>query len=238
MRQNPNECPKLIHLLMRLWEEDERFIPDGIRGWRPGQRLSEPPEWHWDGSSDQSGHDVHVEMFHSWGKLDQQTLLQNSVGKIFSQGSEHFRTVFQFQGTEVSVKHLEKQEVRKFKVQKTLLGNLFGALIKMIEVEWLPTYKGKDGKYYYTPDMMNHADHVYELSSLVASRETIEARIHGIEQGVQVTGGLPADDPFATDFHCNKAYIPQVQKLKTDLAKLNRAITNKEGYVSSLDGVV
>ncbi len=238
MRQNPNECPKLIHLLMRLWEEDERFIPVGVSPLMAGQRLSDPPEWTWNGSSDQGGHDVHVEMFHNWGTLDQQTLLQNSVGKIFSQGSEHFRTVFQFQGTEVSVKHLELKEVRKFKVQKTLLGNLFGALIKMIEVEWLPNHKGKDGKYYYTKGMMNHADHVYELSSLVATREMIETKIHAAEKGVQVTGGLPKSDPFAESLHCNKTFTPHVQKLKTDLAKLNRAITNKEGYVSSLDGVV
>ena len=238
MRQNPNECPKLIHLLMRLWEEDERFIPDGISHHMAGQRLSDPPEWKWNGSSDQSGHDVDVEMFHNWGKLDQQTLLQNSVGKIFSQGSEHFRTVFQFQGNEVSVKHLERKEVRKFKVQKTLLGNLFGALIKMIEVEWLPQHKGKDGKYYYTKGMMNHADHVYELSSLVATRAMIEAKIDTTQTNVRVSGELPSSDPFALSHHCNKTYTPQVQKLKTDLAKLNKAIENKEAYVSSLDGVV
>ncbi len=238
MRQRPNDCPKLIHLLMRLWEEDKRFIPDGVTGWMAGERRSTPPEWRWTGSSDQTGGDVSVEMFHNWGTLDQQTLLQNSVGKIFSQGSEHFRTVFQFQGTEVSVKHLEKKEVRKFKVQKTLLGNLFGALIKMIEVEWLPMHRGKDGKYYYTKGMMNHADHVYELSSLVATRETMESRIDTIQQNVHVTGALPEDDPFAKDLHFNKTYIPQVAKLKADLAKLNKTIENKEAYVSSFDGVV
>ena len=189
------KCPTAICLLMKLWEIDERFVPRDVTNRMP---RSARCVWRWSGSQDQSGHDIQIERWATWTKLDQQTLLENAVGKIFSEGSAHFQTVIQIHGTDVAVKHRELEIIRRFSSQPDMLSNLLSALIKMVEVNWLPMYKGKDGKHYYTCEERGDADHAYSLrmmdATIAAMTEVSKNKPKRIV--VKPKSVLPDDDPF------------------------------------------
>lgn len=212
---------------MKVWEADERFVPDGVYGWMAGDyKPAVAPAWHWNGSTVVGEGNVYLDQFHNWGTIDQQTMLETAVGKIFSVMSQYNSTVIQISGTVVAVKHrfpLDGPVVSRFQSQKTMLGNLFNALLKMIEVEWLPQHRSKDGIYYYTVDKKNRADHVYELRVLVNAKKTIEAEIAKESPTVpEMLEGLD-DEPSA-----------ELIRLRCDLAETNKAIGSKEGVISSL----
>ena len=195
------ECPETICLLMKLWETDDRFVPDSVAGWWAGERLSNPPEWRWSGGQSQSGGDLYLHDFHTWNKLDQQTLLETSLGKIFSVGSAYHKTVIQLHDKTVSVKHRELKEIRRFSAQPTMIGNLFTALIKMSELEWIPSYLGKDGCYYYTEEDRWVADTHYEVEMATAAKRAMAASQKSLAEQLtaksEVSGVLPKDDPFS-----------------------------------------
>jgi len=184
------KCPTAICLLMKLWEIDERFVPRDITNRMP---LSARCVWRWNGMQDQSGDNIQVERWATWTKLDQQTVLENSVGKIFSEGSAHSKTVIQIHGTDVSVRHRKLGVVRRFSSQPDMLSNLFSALIKMVEVKWLPEYKSKDGKHYYTMGERDDADTKYNyvmLDSAVAKLPPLKPNV------VLPKSVLDKNDPF------------------------------------------
>ena len=189
------KCPTAIRLLMKLWEVDSRFVPDSVR------RSPIGAEWRWDGAVDQSGQAVSLERFNTWNKLDQQTLLETVVGKIFSVGSAYSKTVIQLHDKTVSVKHRELKEIRRFSAQPTMLGNLFNALIKMSETAWIPLHLGKDGCYYYTEEDRSVADTYYEVEMAAATKRAMAASQKSLAEQLaakpEVSGILPANDPFA-----------------------------------------
>lgn len=187
--------PESIQLLMKLWEVDERFLPDSITGWGLGEYKSPPADWRWGGGTSQSGGDVYLRHFRSWTKLDQQTLLENAVGKIFSVGSAYHKTVIQLHGTEVSVKHRDLKVIRRYKSQPTMLGNLFNALAMMVTEEWLPQHLAKDGLYYYSRVEMDDANHYYELEMMTSTREILDK--HKSYTPKLSDKLLPGNDPFS-----------------------------------------
>ena len=198
-----NECPETICLLMTLWEADDRFVPVSVCGWSAGDyKPATPADWRWWGGVSQSGGNLYLREFHTWNKLDQQTLLETALGKIFSVGSAYHKTVIQLHGKVVSVKHRELKEIRRFSAQPTMIGNLFTALIKMSELEWIPSYLGKDGCYYYTEEDRSTADTQYEIGmataakcAMVASQKNL-ADVLDTEIVKQTTTVLPVNDPF------------------------------------------
>lgn len=181
---------------MKLWASDERFIPDSVTFHdHPGEYKPTPPDWRWGGGITQSGGDLYVRLFHSWTKLDQQTLLENAVGKIFSVGSAYNKTVIQLHGTDVAVKHRDLKVLRRFSSKSTLLANLFNALITMVEVEWLPQYKSKDGRYYYSSLDKDDADNTHEMEMLVSAKKALESAFqYAPKEKIKL---LPDDDPFS-----------------------------------------
>ena len=196
------ECPETICLLMKLWETDDRFVPDSVAGWWAGERLSNPPEWRWSGGQSQSGGDLYLHDFHTWNKLDQQTLLETSLGKIFSVGSAYHKTVIQLHDKTVSVKHRELKEIRRFSAQPTMIGNLFTALIKMSELGWIPLCSSKDGRYYYSEEDCLVADSQHEIGmasaakrAMIASQKSL-ADVLDTEIVKKTTTVLPNNDPF------------------------------------------
>ena len=223
------KVPNSIRLLMTVWEQHDRFVPNCVRGWEPGQMLSDVPEWRWDGSEGQGGHDLHLDLFHNWIIIDQQTFLENAVGYIFAVLSRCPQTVIQIKGAEVSVKNRELKQVLRY-TNGCMLENLFNAIMKMIEVGWLPTHKSKDGKYHYTQSAMEKADHDYELGLLKASKEQMEKRLAAIDTPQSC---LPKDDPFADSGYFGRGNI-EVDMLTKKIKDIKKVIGNKE-VISSLD---
>jgi len=198
-----NECPESICCLMKLWEVDGRFVPDSVSGWSAGEYKSPPPVWRWSGGISQSGGDVYLSDWHTWNKLDQQTLLETVVGKIFSVGSAYHKTVIQLHDKTVSVKHRELKEIRRFSAQPTMLGNLFNALIKMSELGWIPLCLGKDCRYYYTEEDRSAADSRYEIGMAAAAKRAMFASQQNLADVLdkkilnEITKVLPESDPFS-----------------------------------------
>lgn len=225
---------------MKVWEADERFVPNGVYGWKAGDyKPAVTPRWHWNGSTVVGDGYVYLDLFYHWGTIDQQTMLETAVGKIFSVMSHYNPPVIQISGTTVAVKHCfpgDEPFVCRFQSQKTMLGNLFNALLKMIEVEWLPQHRSKDGTYYWTVDNKNRADHGYELGVLVAAKKTIEAKIAKVTPPATATQAeLPRTDPFADNAYMNPGGLSdELLRLRSDLAEMNKAIGSKEGVISSL----
>ncbi len=186
--------PSSIQLLMALWEADDRFLPDSVCGWSAGEYKHPPPEWRWGPSVSQYGGDAYLREFHTWTKLDQQTLLENAVGKIFSVGSAYHKTVIQLHGKTVSVKHRDLKLVRRFSAQPTMIGNLFNALITMVHIKWLPMHKSKNGCYYYSGNDKATADITYEIEMMAAAKRAMSEHQDYVNKRTTV---LPTDDPFS-----------------------------------------
>lgn len=223
------ECPVAVLLLLKLWETDDRFVPEGIR--RPTTCDGELLNCLWIGEKAENEQGLALVMFHHWTKIDQQAMLEAAAGKIFSLMATYSKTVVQIQGNAVSIKHREFKQVRRFKSQKVMLANLFNAVIKMVEVPWLPMFKAKDDKYYYTQDSRDKADHEYELLTMKAAKSLLEKQV--VEGRVSI---LPKDDPFVDDFNASQGNVNiDMQRLKAELQQMKEAIGNKEGYISSWD---
>ena len=192
MNQTP---PVSIQLLIELWEADDRFVPHSVCGWSAGDyKPATPADWRWSGGMSQSGGDAYLREFHTWTKLDQQTLLETALGKIFSVGSAHHETVIQLHGTTVSVKHRDLKLVRRFSAQPTMIGNLFQALITMVKVKWLPMHKSKNGYYYYSGNDKATADITYEIEMVAAAKRAMSDHQDYLNKRASV---LPTTDPFS-----------------------------------------
>lgn len=183
--------PVSIQLLIELWLADDRFVPDSVCGWDAGvYKPATPADWRWSGGMSQSGGDAYLREFDTWTKLDQQTLLETALGKIFSVGSAYHKTVIQLHGTTVSVKHRDLKLVRRFSVQPTMIGNLFQALITMVKIKWLPMHRSKDGRYYYSGNDKATADTTYQIEAMVALKKAMTQ--HNTPSPI-----LPTNDPFS-----------------------------------------
>lgn len=192
MNQTP---PVSIQLLIELWEADDRFVPHSVCGWSAGDyKPATPADWRWSGGMSQSGGDAYLREFHTWTKLDQQTLLETALGKIFSVGSEYHKTVIQLHGTTVSVKHRDLKLVRRFSVQPTMIGNLFQTLITMVKIKWLPMHKSKDGRYYYSGNDKATADTAYQIEAIAALKKAMSQHQDYLNKPSPI---LPTDDPFS-----------------------------------------
>lgn len=226
-----SDLPQAVRLLLKLWAADSRFIPTGIHF---VEDRGGEVDYRWEDGITQSGHYVDLELFHNWTQIDQQAVLEAAVGKIFSLMADYNRTVIQIQGNQVAVKHTELREIRRFKSQRTMVANLFNALIKMVEVEWLPMILAKDSKYYYTEDARLAADHAYECILLIESKNMLELKLKECkEKGGSI---LPPNDPFANVPHLmvGGGHNTEIEKLKSQIAALNSSIENHAGAINRL----
>lgn len=220
-----NACPLVIFLLVEIYGRHERFVPEGVSG---SLYQTNPPEWKWNGTKDYAGQDAHLDLFHNWSILEQQSFLESAVGHIITVLSSCPRTVVQIHGNEVSVKNREIKEKRTF-TEGCLLENLFRAVLKMIDVEWLPIHKSKAGEYHYTQNAMERSDHDYELALFKSNKKRLERRLSDTKPTM-----LPSDDPFADSPHHGRPNV-ECARLKVQIQECQQQISSKEGVISSLD---
>lgn len=220
--------PLIIYLLEEIYSRHDRFIPEGVSGWGVTQHHMDAPEWKWNGSKDYSGQDSHLDLFSNWSILEQQSFLESAVGHIIMVLSHCRHTVVQIHGNEVSVKNSQAKEKRTF-TEGCLLENLFRAVLKMIDVQWLPIHKCKGGEYHYTQNEMERSDHDYELALLKTQQKMLGERLSDMQSTM-----LPSDDPFV-DSPQHGGRRPEAARLAEQIQEIQQKIGSKEGAISSLD---
>ncbi len=223
-----NACPLVIYLLAEIYTLHDRFVPDGVSGWQAGEYKDSHPVWKWSGSQEYSGHDSPLDLFHEWSILEQQSFLESAVGHIITVLSKCPRTVVQIHGNDVSVKNCPAKEKRTF-TEGCLLENLFRAVLKMIDVEWLPLHRSKGGDYLYTKDAREQSDHAYELALLKSNKDRMEQRLSDMRSTM-----LPDDDPFV-DSAQHGGRRPEAARLAEQIQECQQQISSKEGVISALD---
>ena len=217
--------PLAITLLVEIYNRHGRFLPEGVSSWN---RQGDIPEWKWNGSKDYAGQDSLLMLFRDWSILEQQSFLECAVGHIISVLSHCHRTVVQIQGNEVSVKNSLVKEKRTFS-EGCLLENLFRAVLKMIDVEWLPVYKSQGGDYFYTDNEQDHANHDYELALLKTHKRRLEDMLSNMSATM-----LPSDDPFANSPQ-HGGRNAEAARLAEEIQECQQQIGSKKGVISSLN---
>lgn len=164
--------PVVIELATELWSKDSRFVPPCVMDY---YAHDDPNRWTFRESFNQCEHPQELSAWDCWLKEDQQALLEATLGKLIVVLSSFGRIDLQIQNETVSVFNKEKQEVRRFRSQKTMLRNILQATHRAFDLNWLPRFQSVDGKWYYSEaeaveaDATNTQELLYKKSVLEAS---------------------------------------------------------------------
>lgn len=180
--------PLEIDFLLDLWDRDGRFVPSGA--WKDRQLNDEAVTWRYRNALTQGEHPQEINDWGVWLEEDRQALLEVSVGKLMFVLSSFGSIDLQFQGKTVSVLNKKKAEVRRFRSQKTMLGNLLVAARKVLELDWIPRYLSADGKWYYSAEDLRKANLHQNIKVLTEMKSSADNRLKKLL-------ALKSSDPFS-----------------------------------------